>query len=113
MNKNHSKNVLQLVHVDLGGPILKETLDLSKYFLVFIDDYSCKSWVYFLCAKSETFANFFSRFSRSWVKCEIGKKIGALKNNCGGEVAFTTFNDYCQTHGIKRQLTNPSFDSTT
>jgi hypothetical protein len=39
------------------------------------------------------------------VKCEIGKKIGALKKNCGGEFTFTTFNDYCQIDGIKRQLT--------
>jgi hypothetical protein len=62
MNKNHSKNVLQLVHVDLGGPILKATLDLSKYFLVFIDDYSCKSWVYFLCAKVKPLLNFFQDF---------------------------------------------------
>ncbi len=57
-NKNRSKNVLQLIHVDLSGLILKETLDLSKYFLVFTNDYSWKSWVFFLCAKSEIFAKF-------------------------------------------------------
>jgi hypothetical protein len=75
-NKNHAKNVLQLIHVDLGGPILKETLDLSKHFLVFTDDYSWKTWVCFLCAKSETFAKF--KIFKELVKCKIGKKIGAL-----------------------------------
>jgi hypothetical protein len=51
-NKNHPKNVLKLIHVDLGGPILKETLDLSKYFLVFIDDYSSKRLgLFFVCQK--------------------------------------------------------------
>lgn len=41
-----------LIHVDLGGPILKETLDLSKYFLVFIDDLLLqKLGLFFVCQK--------------------------------------------------------------
>ncbi len=69
--------MLQLIHVDLGGPILKETLDLSKYFLVFTNDYSWKSWVCFLCAKSETIVKF--KIFKELVKCEIGKKTRAIK----------------------------------
>jgi hypothetical protein len=33
------------------------------------------------------------------------EKDRSTLKNCGGECTFTTFNDYCQTHGIKRQLT--------
>jgi len=63
-----------LIHVDLGGPILKETLDLSKYFLVFIDDLLLQKLGFIFCVpKVKPLLN--SRFSRSWVKCEIGKKI--------------------------------------
>ncbi len=54
--------------------------------------------------KVKTFAKF--KIFKELVKCEIGKKIEALeKINCGGEFTFTTFNDYCQIDGIKRQLT--------
>jgi hypothetical protein len=58
---------------------------------------------FFVCVKNETFAKF--KIFKELVKCEIGKKIGALKKNCGGEFTYTTFNDYFQIHRIKRQLT--------
>jgi hypothetical protein len=47
---------LSLVHLDLCGP--KETMYFGKacYFLTFIDDFSRKTWVYFLQEKSEVFS---------------------------------------------------------
>ncbi|KZV18661.1 hypothetical protein F511_40615 [Dorcoceras hygrometricum] len=49
---------LELVHADLCGPMRTETLGGSKYFLLFVDDYSKMSWVYFLKFKSEAFGQF-------------------------------------------------------
>jgi hypothetical protein len=57
----------------------------------------------FSCVKNETFAKF--KIFKELVKCEIGKKIGALKEIVEGNSHLQTFNDYCQTHRIKRQLT--------
>ncbi|XP_035842162.1 uncharacterized protein LOC110924558 [Helianthus annuus] len=45
---------LQLLHMDLFGPISVKSLAKSSYCLVVTDDYSRFSWVYFLEAKSET-----------------------------------------------------------
>ena len=39
---------LQLVHTDVCGPIDPPSFGKRKYFLLFIDDFSRKSWVYFL-----------------------------------------------------------------
>ena len=46
---------LQLIHVDLCGSMQTKSLDGSIYFLLFIDDYSHMSWVYFLPHKLEPF----------------------------------------------------------
>ena len=49
---------LQLVHTNVCGPIKPSSLDKSNYFLLFIDDFSRKMWVYFLKQKSEAFGAF-------------------------------------------------------
>ena len=50
--------LLELVHIDLCRPMRTQLIGGSCYFLTFIDDYSRKTWVYFLKQKSETFAKF-------------------------------------------------------
>jgi hypothetical protein len=49
---------LEIVHIDLCGPIQTTSLGGRIYFLTFIDDCSRKTWVYFLKHKSETFDKF-------------------------------------------------------
>jgi hypothetical protein len=46
---------LQLVHSDLCGPLSSPSFSGCKYFLTFIDDFSRRTWVYFLKLKSEVF----------------------------------------------------------
>jgi hypothetical protein len=43
----HANRWLQLVHSDVCGP-LQTSLGCCKYFLLFIDDFSRMTWVYFL-----------------------------------------------------------------
>jgi hypothetical protein len=57
---HHSKNVmttsrpLELLHMDLFGPVAYFSIRGSKYSLVIIDDFSRFTWVLFLQDKSET-----------------------------------------------------------
>ncbi|RHN79907.1 putative RNA-directed DNA polymerase [Medicago truncatula] len=44
---------LQLIHTDLAGPQRTTSLNESKYYIVFIDDYTRMCWIYFLKSKSE------------------------------------------------------------
>nr|GEV83101.1 Gag-Pol polyprotein [Tanacetum cinerariifolium] len=49
-----SKRRLQLLHMDLCGPIRVESINGKKYVLVVVDDYSRYTWTYFLRSKDET-----------------------------------------------------------
>jgi hypothetical protein len=54
----HALGPLQLVHSDLCGPLSSPSFSGCKYFLTFIDDFSRRTWVYFLKFKSEVFDKF-------------------------------------------------------
>ena len=49
---------LELVHTDLCGPIQVPSLRGNQYFILFVDNYTRKIWVYFMKEKSETFSHF-------------------------------------------------------
>ena len=38
---------LEIVHSDISGPMQTSSIGGCNYFLIFIDDYSRKTWVYF------------------------------------------------------------------
>ncbi|PKU79836.1 Retrovirus-related Pol polyprotein from transposon TNT 1-94 [Dendrobium catenatum] len=71
-----ASHTLELVHTDICGPITPESFSGKRYFITFIDDYSRKTWVYFLKEKSETF-NVFKKF-KAMVEKTTGKFIIAL-----------------------------------
>lgn len=52
------KNVFELIHADLCGLMNIESFGGSQYFLLFTNDYSRMSWIYFLKFNSKTFENF-------------------------------------------------------
>ncbi|GJT79360.1 retrovirus-related pol polyprotein from transposon TNT 1-94 [Tanacetum coccineum] len=49
-----SKRRLQLLHMDLCGPMRVESINGNKYFLVIVDDYSRYTWTHFLRSKDKT-----------------------------------------------------------
>lgn len=51
-----AKDVLELVHSDLCGPIKLSSNGGKNYLITFTDDFSRKTWVYFLQNKSEAFS---------------------------------------------------------
>lgn len=94
---------LQLVHTDLCGPITPRTAGDKGYVLTFIDDFSRKTWVYFLSEKCEAFNKF--KIFKTMVENEVGTKLLCLRSDRGGEFNSKEFNDFCATNGVKRQLT--------
>jgi hypothetical protein len=46
------KGILELVHNDLFGSVLVPSLGGTMYYVSFIDDFSRKTWIYFLRNKS-------------------------------------------------------------
>jgi len=100
-----ASNCLELVHADVCGPMSVESLGGSRYFLLFTDDYSRMSWVYFLKFKSEVFENF-KRF-KALVEKQSGCSIVALRSDRGGEFTSNEFATFCEKNGIHRELTAP------
>ena len=58
VNEILTSKPLELLHMDLIGPMRTKSLRGKKYILVMVDDYSRYAWVAFLRENSEAFINF-------------------------------------------------------
>jgi hypothetical protein len=94
---------LELIHSDICGPISPKSNGGNMYFITFIDDFTRKTWVYFLQEKSNAFEIF--KVFKALVEKDSGCMIQSLRTDRGGEYTSNEFNEYCSKHGIKRQLT--------
>ncbi|KAA0040613.1 Retrovirus-related Pol polyprotein from transposon TNT 1-94 [Cucumis melo var. makuwa] len=95
---HHGNRVLTNVQ-----PMQTKSLDESFYFLIFIDDYSRMSWIYFLESKSETFEKF--KHFKAKVEKQSGMFIKSLRSDKGGEFLSNNFNHFYEEYGIHRELT--------
>ena len=96
---------LELVHSDVCGPMPTVSMGGASYFVTFIDDFSWKVWAYPLKHKDEVLF-VFKRFV-TLVEIETGKKVKCLGFGNGREYVSKSFQDFCDTKGIKRELTAP------
>jgi transposase InsO family protein len=100
-----ASHVLDLVHADLCGPMETTSIGGSKYFLLFTDDCSRMSWIFFLEKKSEIFLNF-KKFKAA-VEKKSGRSIKVLRTDRGGEFLSKEFNNFFDAEGIHHELTTP------
>ena len=84
-----SKEVLELVHTDLCGPIEVQSYKGDKYIMLLVDDYSRMMTVMFLKQKSDAFQMFKWYVAR--VEKEIGKSLKCLRSDRGGEFTSNEF----------------------
>jgi hypothetical protein len=57
-SNRRSKGILDLVHLDICGPMTTPPLCGYLYYVLFIDDFLRKTWIFFLKTKNETFGKF-------------------------------------------------------
>ena len=69
------------------------------------DDFSKRTWVYFLKLKSEVFDKFLAY--KALVEKQFGHQIQKLRTDNGGEYVNNNFTNYCTTQGIQMQHTIP------
>jgi transposase InsO family protein len=77
-------------------------MKVKRYLITFIDDFTRKTWVYFLQQKLEAFYMFKS--FKAHVENEIGKTVKTLRTDRGGEYCSIEFEVFCADHGIRREL---------
>ncbi|KAK1619699.1 hypothetical protein QYE76_025216, partial [Lolium multiflorum] len=96
-----SKRILELLHVDLFGPVTHASLGAKKHCLVIVDDYSRYTWVYFLKTKDET-QQIFIDFATE-VQHQHNLLIMAIRSDNGSEFKNYTLNDFLSDEGIRHQ----------
>ena len=79
---------LEIVHSDICGTMHTPSMGGCNYFLTFIDDFTRKTWVYFLKHKSDAF--FFQQF-KALVENQSGYNIKILRTERGGEYVSNDF----------------------
>jgi hypothetical protein len=102
---SRSKGILDLIHSDVCGPMTVASLSGYLYDVLFIDDHSQKTWIYFLKTRDGVLARF--QEFRVQVENLTERRIKVLRSYNGGEYTSRDFNDFCIEAGIKREYTLP------
>ena len=102
-SKNKAKEILDLVHTDVCGPMQTITPGGRRYFVTFIDDFSKFCYIYLLKRKSEVY-NKVVEFVEM-VKNVYGKKPKTIRADRGGEYKSFKVIKYLKKEGICRQYT--------
>ena len=100
-SKNRSKGILDLNHFDICGPMSSPFLSGYLYYVLFFDDHSRKSWIYFLKAKSETFDKF--KEFKTLIENQSGRHIRIFRSNNEGEYESNEFDDFCRETRIRKR----------
>jgi transposase InsO family protein len=96
---------LELLHMDLFGPVAYLSIGGSKYGLVIVDDFSRYTWVFFLQDKSETQGTL-KRFLRR-AQNEFELKVKKIRSNNGSEFKNLQVEEFLEEEGIKHEFSTP------
>ena len=65
------------------GPFSTASTTKHMYYVIFVDVFSRKCWIYFMQKKYQTFSKFLE--FKALVEKDIGKHVKALRRKNGGE----------------------------
>ncbi|GJX21725.1 retrovirus-related pol polyprotein from transposon TNT 1-94 [Tanacetum coccineum] len=97
---DHSK--LELLHMDLCGPMRVASINGKKYILVIVDDYSRYTWVYFLRSKDETPEIIKKFIAQAQLNYEA--KVCKIRTDNGIEFKNTSLKAHYEKLGIMQQF---------
>lgn len=79
----NTREIGEIIHTDICGPITPTSTGGNKYFITFTDDFSRYSWVYFMKNKSQT-----ESIIKEWIyqfKRQFNKKVKCINSDGGKE----------------------------
>src|SRR5882672_5331004 len=77
------------IHSDVWGPSPVKTLGRKSYYVTFMDDHSCETYLDLLSHKSGVFDSY--KVYEARMKTQSGISIKALQSNRGGEYLTNAF----------------------
>nr|GFA36977.1 retrovirus-related Pol polyprotein from transposon TNT 1-94 [Tanacetum cinerariifolium] len=96
-----SKRQLQLLHMDLCGPMRVASINGKRYVLVIVDDYSRYTWTHFLRSKDET-PEVLIDFLRL-VQRGLHAQVRIVRTDKGTKFLNKTLHAYFASEGILHQ----------
>ncbi|XP_070050783.1 uncharacterized protein [Nicotiana tomentosiformis] len=92
-NKVSTTRPLDLLHMDICGPMRVLSRGGKKYIFVIVDDYSRFIWTLFLKTKDETFPVFVAFVKQIQVK--MRHNVVSIRSDHGTEFENTKFDEFC------------------
>ncbi|RVX23720.1 Retrovirus-related Pol polyprotein from transposon TNT 1-94 [Vitis vinifera] len=100
-----SNSIFELIHSDVWGPSPVASIGGSRYFVVFIDDYSHYSWIFPMKSHSEILP-IYSNFAKM-VETQFSKHIKTFRSDNALEYTQYAFQALLHSYGIVHHLTCP------
>ncbi|KAJ9535601.1 hypothetical protein OSB04_un001260 [Centaurea solstitialis] len=93
---------LDMLHMDLCGPMRVESLARKKYMLVLVDEYSRYTWLEFLRAKSDA-ADLIIAFIKQ-IQVLLGRQVKKLRSDNGTEFRNVKLQSFLEEVGISHNF---------
>uniref|UniRef100_A0A2N9ICW1 Integrase catalytic domain-containing protein n=1 Tax=Fagus sylvatica TaxID=28930 RepID=A0A2N9ICW1_FAGSY len=104
-NESMSTGIFNLIHSDVWGPSPINSIGRSRYFVVFVDDYSRYSWVFLMRSRDELL-NIYRNFA-NMVKTQFSKTIKVFRSDNARELTQHAFEHILYSHGTVHQFSCP------
>ena len=98
-----SNSIFELIHFDVWGPYLVVSIGGSRYFVIFIDDYSCYSWIFPMKSRSEILP-IYNNFAKM-VETQFSKRIKTFRSDNALEYTQYAFQALLHSYGTVHHLT--------
>ncbi|KAI3665330.1 hypothetical protein L6452_43954 [Arctium lappa] len=95
---------LQLLHMDLFGPVNIQSIAGKKYTLVIVDEYSRYTWVIFLRCKSDTPEELISFVKKMEVLNNL--TVRSIRSDHGTEFKNSSLNNFFEDKGISHNFSS-------
>ncbi|KAI3697266.1 hypothetical protein L6452_30160 [Arctium lappa] len=101
MLSNYNK-CLELIHMDLCGPMSTQSINGKKYIVVMVDEYSRYTWLEFLRKKSEA-PNLIIKFIKK-IQVMLQSPVKQLRSDNGTEFKNATLQTFLESVGISHNF---------
>jgi hypothetical protein len=96
---------LDTIHSDLMDPFMHPSINKERYVLIFVDDFSRFTWIFFIRQKSKVVQHL--KDFKALFETQLGNKIKVLQTDNEGEYVNHEIQNLCHEVGIQLQHTVP------